>query len=120
MEMKRKKFPLRKKPKRSDFRDQRKEVEIMTTYDNMSIADLVSQLQQYSKKYPEGVLEVDLDYGACYYESDTPSARFILVYMVPADDQYKEAMKKYNAWYTKNREKIETELVLRKKHELSN
>jgi hypothetical protein len=109
---KRKKFPIRKKPKLSAFHDKAVEEAIAYDYGSTTAGSLIELLKTFD---PETKIELDLDYSDCYYESDIPSIKLLAIRRVPQEEEFAKAMKNYNKWYTTNKDKIHAELALREK-----
>lgn len=43
-----------------------------------SVADLIITLKAIVKQHPKATISYELDYGCCYYESDSPSHKFTI------------------------------------------
>jgi uncharacterized protein YeaO (DUF488 family) len=118
----RKKFRIQSepvKPQKKNFRQKTEEIEIISSYQPLSVDELIEKLQDLDKRYPDGIVELDLDDSDCWYESDRASPRLVLSYGT-ADTHYEKALKKYNEklrdyneWRDKYKEEIAEELRLR-------
>lgn len=118
--MTRKKFRIKKKPtkpRRASYKGITKSHEILGSYDSRTVGDLVKVLQDYKE---DSTIEVELDYGGCYHQSDEPSAVLKVSYVYNADDlydqaviQYQQKLSKYNEWYTENKDALKEEMDLR-------
>jgi len=121
--MARKKFRIKKKPvapKKANYRGRSRSKKIMGSYDSDKIGTFIANLLKHQEDYPDATVEMDLDYGGCYYESDTPSACLKLNYVECADIAYNAAVarhkqenEKYKAWFKENEAAIKQELELR-------
>ena len=122
--MARKKFRIKKKPvapKKSSYKGRRKTDEIIGAYDGRSVGELIKILEGYDGN---DTVEIELDYGYCLYESDTPSARLVIEYVQDANElydqavvRYKQKLAEYNKWYRDNKEAVKQELELREAEE---
>ena len=111
-----------KRPKKSEYKNVPKEVHRMGTYDlEMSISDCADKFAELAAKFPDGQVSLEIDYGGCFYEGDTPSTVIIISEEQYAEDLYNEALEKYEEklleykqWYKINKKKIDAELERRK------
>jgi hypothetical protein len=94
-----KKFRMRKeptKPRRDNFKDEKIELISIKTYCEEPLEKFIDELQDWLDKYPNATIELETDYGACYYEGDVPETVLIVRGIKTQDEFFKEAMAKYN------------------------
>jgi hypothetical protein len=121
--MTRKKLRLKKEPVKpllKNYRGRSHTDTVGESWDHIDPYGLVERLEEAKKIDPKAHIELDLDYGGCYYEGDTPSAKLVLKWTGHAKDEfdkamvrYKENLAKYAAWYVENKDAIVAELKLR-------
>ena len=118
--MARKKFRIKKKPavpKRSSYKGRRGTVNVDC---DGTLSSFIQDLQEYEAKYSEATIELELDYGYCYYEGDTPSAKIEITFVKDDETLYQKAVEKYkvklaayNEWYAENKDAVKEEMDLR-------
>lgn len=122
----RKMFKLKQKPVeplRKNFR-----IEIRTVHETSinwlgrTFDEIIKELEALKVKFPNGKVEVSLDYAHCYYEGDTPEIRLSISEEIfpeqlyqEAYEKYEEQLEKYEKWFEQNEAKIKAEIERRKK-----
>ena len=54
------------------------EVEIVSRYEGLTPVQLIERIDTAAKKFSDPVMDVELDWGGCYYEGDQPSTKLIM------------------------------------------